>query len=242
MTTVPPIDARHEQFEDLLRCAAPLQDSQTQTPAVRAAMAGLAREVIAASEPVVAPSAWAGGWGRARRKIAGLGVATTAWTLVATGVATAGGLTLYDAWYDGPDSTESIRSEPYVDVRSDEFAAGFAQNAAMHPLPLGADYDQLYGNTLAAGGLKQVSGAAGQIVMVSICAWSSEWLRAHDARDNQAEQAAVNRLERAAGSPELAAIDGGGIVSNLTAVATAAAGSDRAIVSAHVDTCSAALR
>ena len=67
-----------------------------------------------------------------------------------------------------------------------------------------------------------------------MCAWSAEWVRADEAGDSQGKRDAVARLEGAASSPELAAIDGGGVVDNVTALTQAAASSNTKTLTTYV--------
>ena len=242
MTYLPPAGVRNDDLDELLRLAAPIQDRDVCTAAVRAAVTGVAQAVIAAppeavsagkttltsSSPVRRPPV------RRRRKLVSLSLASTIWALSATGAASAGGYALYSGFLDNDSSTESVRGEEYVNVASPEFGAAFDRIAEGHPLPAGADYTRLYDNIVDTGGLRQLTGTAGQVVFHSICAWSAEWVRAHEADDSQAERNAVVELERAVSSPDLAAIDGGGVVDSMTAVAQAAAAADTAAVTTFV--------
>ena len=90
-----------------------------------------------------------------------------------------------------------------------------------YPLPAGFDYDVLYRNVVATGGLKQLTGTAGEVALFSSCAWARAWVQAHYACDIAAQRSAVAGLKGAATSSDLAAIDGGGIVHSVTAVARA---------------------
>ena len=242
--SVPAAGDRSEDLDDRIRLAAPVQDSDLDDAAVRTAVSGVALMVVTASRAAVSVSgadvspvlAVRHPTARRRRRLMGLSVVSTVWVLSATGAAAAaaGGYALYSGFFDSVRSTESVQAEEYVNVGSPDFGPAFDRIAAEHPLPPSASYDQLYGNIVDTGGLMQLSGTAGQVVLHSVCAWSAEWVRAEEANDSQATRDAVAMLEAAASSPDLAAIDGGGVVDNVTALSQAAASADTATLTTYV--------
>lgn len=245
MSPLPPRGAHHDDLDDLLRLAAPVENRDVTTPGVREAISEMARAAANGqrhtTQAGAQPTRLTGGavrhrraaTARRRRKVVGVSLASAVWALSATGLAAAGGYALYSGFVDSPDSTESVQAEEYVNVGSPAFGDAFDQIAARYPLPAGFDYDVLYRNVVATGGLKQLTGTAGEVALFSSCAWARAWVQAHDAGDIAAQRSAVAGLERAATSSDLAAIDGGGIVGSVTAVATAAAEADAATVAGY---------
>jgi len=145
-------------------------------------------------------------------------------------VAAAGGYALYSGFVDASSSSESVPGEQYVNVGAAEFRGAFDRIAARYPLPAGSDYDVLYGNVVRTGGLKQLTGTAGEIAIFSSCAWADTWVAAHHNGDTSLAQRAVSGLSLAAASPDLAAVDGGGVVDRVSAVARAAGRADARVL------------
>ena len=85
---------------------------------------------------------------------------------------------------------------------------------------------------MATGGLKQLTGTAGQVAMYSGCAWAGAWVQSHDAGDTAGQQAAIAGLERTANSSDLAYIDGGGLVARAEALVIAATAGEAAPIAA----------
>lgn len=240
-----PRGAHPDDLDELLRRAAPVANRDVATPGVRRAIGEMARAAAerpghtmpAEAEPARLPDGALrhrrAAAARRRRKVVGVSLASAVWALSATGLAAAGGYALYSGFVDSSDSTESVQAEEYVNVGSPAFGDAFDQIAARYPLPAGFDYDVLYRNVVAAGGLKQLTGTAGEVAHFSSCAWARAWVQAHDAGDIAAQRSAVAGLERAATSSDLAAIDGGGVIDSVTAVATAAAEADADAVAGY---------
>ncbi len=241
MTHVPPAEASPHDLDELLRESAPVRDRDLATTAVREALVAVAVAVAEQDRPArsaarvldhrrgLAGLRHAGG-ARRRRTVAGIGVAAAVWTLSATGVAAAGGYALYSGFLDAPSTSESVHGEQYVNVGSPEFRGAFDRIASRYPLPAGADYDVLYGNILRTGGLKQLTGTAGEVAVFSSCAWADTWVTAYQNGDTTVARGAVSGLSRAAASPDLAAIDGGGVVDRVSSVARAAGRSDARVL------------
>jgi len=138
------------------------------------------------------------------------------------------GIGLWIGWFDSPTSTESIHDEAYLNTSSPEFAAAFDRATAAYPLPPGQTYDRTRRSLLGSGVLKQVTGLRGELALNSSCPWSAAWLAAERRHDAAPQAAATSALARIATSPDLAAVDGGGIVDRAKQTAAAAAAGDAA--------------
>lgn len=164
---------------------------------------------------------------RWQRRIAGVTVGT-ALTIASVSAAAATGIGLWVGWFDSPTSTESIHDEAYLNTSSPEFADAFDRATAAYPLPPGQTYDRTRRSLLGSGVLKQVTGLRGELALSSSCPWSAAWLAADQRHDTASQGVATSALERIATSPDVAAIDGGGIVDRAEQIAAAAGAGDAA--------------
>jgi hypothetical protein len=210
---------------DLIRQAAPMIDQDLSGPAVGSAIAGMLADVTGGT--TARPTR------RWQRRVAGVGLGTALIIGGGTTVAAATGLGVWRVWFDSPNSTESIRDEAYLSTSSPEFASAFDEAALDYPLPPGKTYDQRRREVLSANALKQVTGMRGELAAYSGCAWSATWLDADQRHDARVRRTAARELARIAKSPDLAAIDGGGIVTNQEELAAAAAAGDSVAVAEH---------
>ena len=212
-----------DSLHDLIRTATSVKDTDLSTAAIRGALWKMAAEVASSTAEVDAETAQRQ---RRRRWIAGVTGGAALMIVSVTGAAAASGIGPWTRWFDSPTSTESIPYEAYLNTSSPEFAAAFDQAVAAYPLPPGQTYDRTRRNLLGSGVLKQVTGLRGELALSSSCPWSAAWLAA-DKRDDVASQDdATLALARIATSPDVAAVDGGGIVDAAQQAAAAAAAGD----------------
>lgn len=167
---------------------------------------------------------------RWQRRIAGVSVGTALTVATISGAAAATGVGIWVRFFDSPSSTESIRDEAYISTGSPEFAAAFDRADADYPLPAGQTRDGMRHDLLGSGALKQVTGLRGELALGSTCPWSDAWVAAESSHDPALLDAASDALHRIAVSPDLAAVDGGGIVEQVSAMSAAAQAGDAAAV------------
>lgn len=241
--TIPDSD---DPLDAAIRRAAPVRSADLSSPPLCSALTALATEVadrhqtpLSRAGEVPAPrTRWFSGGAksarrRGQRRFAGLTAATALMIGGVTAVGAATGLGLWSGWFDSPSSSESVAGEEYVNVASPRFAAEFDRAALDYPLPAGVTYARLKSNVLATGGLKQLTGMRGEMALYSTCPWIATWLRAASIADTVQRTSATNALARIAQSRDLAAIDGGGIVSGAQRLAAAAAKGNRAPLSEY---------
>ena len=209
---------------DLIRTATPVTDTDLSTPAIKGALGQMAAEVANTTTTVDAVPAGR----RWQRRIAGVTAGTALMIVCVTGAAAATGIGLWTGWFDSPTSTESIHFEAYLNTSSPEFATAFDHATAAYPLPPGQTYDRTRRSLLGSGVLKQVTGLRGELALSSSCPWSAAWLAADRLQDVARQGAATSALARIATSPDVAAVDGGGIVDAAKQTAAAAAAGDAA--------------
>lgn len=216
-------------LDERLRASNPIQTAALRQPTLDAALTRIVDELPAGgSDDTRSVRRWRG-------RLTGASLGTVA-AVGFAGVAAAGGIALGSGFFDSPDSTESISGEEYVNVASEQFPAVFDAAAKAYPLPPGETYDEVRQNVLGTGGLIQVSGLRGQLALYSGCRWAVEYA---EATPQSAESAAaVQALANVADSPDLAAIDGGGIVSQVSMVSEAAANGDQSTVANYAAECS----
>ena len=150
MSSPSPAGPSAYDLDQLLRLAAPVQDSDLSTHATRQAISGMAHSVASEPRAATAPTLPIASLrrpeparSRRRRTVAGISLASAVWALSATGVAAAGGLALYSGFVDSPGSTESVQGEQYVNVGSPQFQDAFAEITTNYPLPTGESYAAL---------------------------------------------------------------------------------------------------
>lgn len=205
-------------LDDLLTAAAP----RIELAELDARLDALWRATVAAER---AASPW-------RRRLVALTAVTAAAGIGLAGAAAAnGGLPLLSGFFD--HGTESVADEEYLNVGSPEFRSVFDRESRRHDLPSGASYEVVYRNLTKTGGLMQVSGLRGQLALFAGCRWERTWVASPAQRPK-----AARALASIADDPALARVDGGGIVSQLRAVADAAATGDAPTVEAAAEACS----
>ena len=225
-----------DPLHDLIRSATPVRGDALSSPDIQRLLGQMATEAAEAAEVVPATPSAAGvattAGRRWHRRIVGVtaGAALMVLSFTGVGAAAATGIGRWIGWFDTPTSTESIRDEAYLNTSSPAFARAFDLAVAAYPLPPGETYDATRRDLLGSGVLKQVTGLRGELALRSTCPWSAAWLAADARHASAPRKTAVTALMRIATSPDVAAVDGGGIVTAAAQLADAAATGDASAV------------
>jgi len=179
---------------------------------------------------------------RRRRWIVPTAAVVAALAVGIPGVAVASGYLARTGWFGSPspgspEGTRPLGTEADGSEWIDTSASDYGDYAvtlwpSYAPLPDGYDTG-MFARAIASDGpegLRQVTGIRSEFEQNARCAWRAEWLDADAVGDAARAAVAARTLTEAATWPATVATDGGGIVDEERALATAAVAGDRAVV------------